>query len=549
MPASGASTTRFGIVIPPSFQRSVSDLTRLVSPARRDAPPFALAFGAVTVRARLRRRHRSRSPSATLHIPLVEQPQARQCEQRVDVVDLLAEGHDSARQSSGGDRRRVVAELLAQPAEHAVDLGGEAVDHARPDRLDGRLPDQRARRLEVDLRDRRRAAGECLHRDLDARPDDAADVLAGGPDDVVRDRGAEVDDHACAADALVRRDRVDEPVGADLARVVDPDRHAAAQPGPDDRHRVAEIALRHRRPLRPQLRHRRGEDRRVEVGERQVAQREQVAQPRAQLVGGLLAHRRVPPVVHQLLAAERPHVRLRVAGVDYEQHRPDYARRPMAAVLYAFPASHPCAAAERALQLKALPYRRVDMLPGIYPALQRARFGARTVPGVEFEDGTRVVGSRPILRALEERAPEPALLPADGDLRARVERAEEWGDQVLQPLARRLIWAALRRSPASVPSYAEGARLPVPRALARASAPLTALWGQARNLDRADRWIAGGTLGGVEPNAADLQIGASLALLLTVGDLRPLLDARPAAHLARRWFPDYPGAVPGGTLP
>jgi len=238
----------------------------------------------------------------------------------------------------------------------------------------------------------------------------------------------------------------------------------------------------------------------------------------------------------------------------------------MAAVLYAFPASHPCAAAERALQLKALPYRRVDMLPGIYPALQRARFGARTVPGMEFEDGTRVVGSRPILRALEERAPEPALLPADGDLRARVERAEEWGDQVLQPLARRLIWAALRRSPASVPSYAEGARLPVPRALARASAPLTALWGQARNraraatvradlislprhLDRVDRWIAGGTLGGVEPNAADLQIGASLALLLTVGDLRPLLDARPAAHLARRWFPDYPGAVPGGTLP
>jgi glutathione S-transferase len=237
----------------------------------------------------------------------------------------------------------------------------------------------------------------------------------------------------------------------------------------------------------------------------------------------------------------------------------------MTAVLYAFPASHPCAVVERALQLKRVPYRRVDMLPG-YSLLQRARFGAATVPGVEFADGRRVVGSRPILRALEERAPEPALLPPEGDLRARVERAEEWGDQVLQALARRVVWAALRRSPRSLPTYTEGARLPIPRPLARASAPLTALWGQTRNkagdamvradilslpahLDRIDGWIADGTLGGEVANAADLQIGASLALLLTVGDLRPLVEARPASELARRWFAGYPGATPAGTLP
>jgi glutathione S-transferase len=238
----------------------------------------------------------------------------------------------------------------------------------------------------------------------------------------------------------------------------------------------------------------------------------------------------------------------------------------MPAVLYAFPASHPCAAIERALQLKDVPYRRVDMLPLVFPLLQRARFGARTVPGIEFEDGARVLGSRPIVRALEERAPEPALLPAADDLRARVERAEEWGDQVLQPLARRVIWAALRRSPGSLASYTEGARLPVPLVLARVSAPLTALWGQARSragdanaradlsalpfhLDRIDSWIGRGVMGAAEPNAADLQIGASLALLLTIGDLRPLLEPRPASELARRWFPRYPGAVPAGTLP
>ena len=237
----------------------------------------------------------------------------------------------------------------------------------------------------------------------------------------------------------------------------------------------------------------------------------------------------------------------------------------MTTVLYAFPASHPCAVVERALQLKDVPYRRVDMLPG-YSVLQRARFGASTVPGLQFDDGARVVGSRASLRALDERAPEPPLLPADGERRAHVERAEEWGDQVLQPLARRVVWAALRRSPGSLPSYSEGSPLPVPRPVARLSAPLTALWGQTRNgagdatvradllalpshLARVDRWVEDGTLGGAEPNAADLQIGASLALLLTVGDLRPLLESRPSARLARRWFASYPGSVPADALP
>jgi glutathione S-transferase len=238
----------------------------------------------------------------------------------------------------------------------------------------------------------------------------------------------------------------------------------------------------------------------------------------------------------------------------------------MTAVLYAIPASHPCATVERALQLKGVPYRRVELIPGVHVPLQQARFGARSVPGVTFDDGARVVGSRPIVRALEERVAEPPLLPAERELRARVERAEEWGDQVLQPLVRRVVWAALRREPSAIESYTEGARLPVPRPLARASAPLVALTSQRRNgaddatvradllslpmhLDRIDGWIADGTLGGEAPNAADLQIGASLGLLLTVEDARPLLDERPAAGLARRWFPEYPGAVPAGALP
>src|SRR5918999_2682070 len=169
---------------------------------------------------------------------------------------------------------------------------------------------------------------------------------------------------------------------------------------------------------------------------------------------------------------------------------------------------------------------------------QQARFGAGTVPGIVFGDGEHVVGTRPIMRALEARAPSPPLLPADGERRAQVERAEEWGDQVLQALARRVIWAALRRAPDAIPSYLEGSKLAVPEAFARVTSPLVARMAATLNgatdpsvradlialgtthLPRVERWIKAGVLGGPDANAADLQIGSSLRILLTIEDLR-----------------------------
>jgi glutathione S-transferase len=236
------------------------------------------------------------------------------------------------------------------------------------------------------------------------------------------------------------------------------------------------------------------------------------------------------------------------------------------AVLYATPASHPCAVAERALQAKALDYRRVDLIPVLHRPLQRARFGIRTVPGVIFADGARVGGSRAIVRALEARAPEPSLLPADASLRAQVERAEEWGDQVLQPIARRVSLTALSRTPGSAASYLEGARLPLPAPLARVSAPLIPRLSRLVNritdadvradllalpahLERIGGWISEGTLGGRDLNAADIQIAASLRLLLTLDDVAPLVVGRSAGSLALCVFPAYPGRVAAGALP
>ena len=108
---------------------------------------------------------------------------------------------------------------------------GEAVDEPRLERGVGGAPDRRLRRLEVDLEQPRRALGQGVERDLDARREHAAEVLAVRRDDVVVDRGAEVDRDARRPDPLVGGERVHQPVGADLVRVVHPDRHAGLEPG------------------------------------------------------------------------------------------------------------------------------------------------------------------------------------------------------------------------------------------------------------------------------------------------------------------------------
>jgi glutathione S-transferase len=62
-------------------------------------------------------------------------------------------------------------------------------------------------------------------------------------------------------------------------------------------------------------------------------------------------------------------------------------------------------------------------------------------------------------------------------------------------------------------------------------------------LDQVDRLMQEDVLGGGEPNAADFQIGASVALLMTFDDVCVRIESRPAADLARRLYPWYPGRV------
>ncbi len=233
--------------------------------------------------------------------------------------------------------------------------------------------------------------------------------------------------------------------------------------------------------------------------------------------------------------------------------------------LYVLPGSHPCAAVEAGLKLKSISYRRVDLLPFAQVVIGPLRYGGTTVPGMRIE-GERVVGSRTIMRRLDALVAEPPLLPAPSEASyARVLEAERWGDEVLQGAPRRLIAAAFRRHPAAMESYAGDARLPLPRPLLRPAMPLTArlmvirskahddsaraeLAALPSQLDRVDGWIAEGLIGGEQPNAADLQIGSSIRLLMSLGDVRPLIDGRPAAQLMR-YFPPMVGEVRAGVLP
>jgi glutathione S-transferase len=233
--------------------------------------------------------------------------------------------------------------------------------------------------------------------------------------------------------------------------------------------------------------------------------------------------------------------------------------------LYVLPGSHPCAAVEAALRMKSIDFQRVDLVPMTQIVVGPVLYGGNRVPGMRI-DGERIAGSRTIMRRLDELVPEPALVPPAGTPSyAQVLEAERWGDEVLQSVPRRILDVAFLRRPEAMLSYVGDARLPLPKAMMRPSAPLTArlmaMWNRASDdaaradlaalpaqLDRIDGWIVDGLLGGEQPNAADLQIGSTIRLLLTIGDVRPLVDAHPAARLAR-YFPRAVGEVPAGTLP
>ncbi|WP_354701324.1 hypothetical protein DSM112329_01637 [Paraconexibacter sp. AEG42_29] len=230
----------------------------------------------------------------------------------------------------------------------------------------------------------------------------------------------------------------------------------------------------------------------------------------------------------------------------------------MDATLYGIPMSHPVITARLALAHKRVHVDERTLLAGAHPLLLAARgFRPTTVPALRI-DGQRVQGTLAICQALERLVPSPPLYPADPQVRADVEAAERWGEQVLQPVPRRLIrrtlvisgsqrrWFAETAMPLPAPGLVAAALAPTARgfaALVRSSRASTVadLDALDRHLDHVDALIAAGTIGGAERNAADCQIAPSVRMLLAFADLHDRVAAHaPAAELALRLVPDYP---------
>ena len=230
--------------------------------------------------------------------------------------------------------------------------------------------------------------------------------------------------------------------------------------------------------------------------------------------------------------------------------------------LHVLPPSHPCMTAETALRLKGLEFEKVSLTPGPHNEEMERVYGEgnKTVPGLLVDDEP-VHGSVAILERLEQLAPEPSLYP--DAIADRVREAERWGDGDLQDLGRRIPWGALHFRPEALGTFGGAGPLD-PAGTDFAMKYVRASWkyhgitaqrladdlaGLPEKLDHIDALAADGVIGGDEPTAADLQIGATVRVLLCVGDVRPLVEGRPAEQLARRWFPDYTGDVPAGAFP
>lgn len=230
--------------------------------------------------------------------------------------------------------------------------------------------------------------------------------------------------------------------------------------------------------------------------------------------------------------------------------------------LHVLPPSHPSRAAEAALEYKGLDFEKVVLNPGEHTSAMEEIYGEgrTTVPGLVV-DGDPVHGSVAILERLEEIAPDPTLYPEP--IADAVHEAERWGDDELQQLGRNLGWGALHFRPESMGAMGGAGQLD-PAGTEFAIKYVRASWkyhgitavqlaedleGLPAKLDHVDQLAADGIIGGGEPTAADLQIGSTIRVFLIIGDLKPLVEGRPGAEIAMRWFPDYPGDIPAGAFP
>jgi glutathione S-transferase len=130
------------------------------------------------------------------------------------------------------------------------------------------------------------------------------------------------------------------------------------------------------------------------------------------------------------------------------------AERP---VLWQLQISHYNEKVRWALDYKRIPHTRRSMLPGVHQLIVKRKAGIVTSPVLEL-DGRGIGDSSAILLAMEERWPDPPLIPANTMQRRRALRLEDWFDEELGPHIRRAVYFDLLPYPdVVIPLFTDGA--------------------------------------------------------------------------------------------
>lgn len=230
--------------------------------------------------------------------------------------------------------------------------------------------------------------------------------------------------------------------------------------------------------------------------------------------------------------------------------------------LHALPPSHPCKTVGAALDYKEIDYEWVNLDFGKHNDQITELYGeGRTrVPGLTIGD-ERIHGSTEILWRLEELAPEKPLYPEG--IAEEVREAELWGDRVVQDLGRRIPWGGLYFRPELL-GRMNGIDELDPAGTDFAMKFVRSTWKYHKissvqiaedlekfpgMIDEIDSMAEKGLVDGENPTAADLQIGSSIWVIGTVGDVRPVLAGSAAERIAERYFGEIPELIPAGALP
>jgi glutathione S-transferase len=231
-------------------------------------------------------------------------------------------------------------------------------------------------------------------------------------------------------------------------------------------------------------------------------------------------------------------------------------------VLHVVPFSHPCLAVTAVLDRHGLEYETVEMMSGTHGDTIESIYGEgnRTVPGLLVDDEP-VHGTTAIFEKLDELVDDADLYP--GAVAAAIREAERGIAEDLQTAGRNLTFGALYFRPEALGTFAgtgplDPAGTDFAIKLARGAwryIGITAvtlaedLAKLPEQLDIVDELIEAGVVGGDEPTAVDYQIGSSLHLLMQIGDVRPLIEGRPAQKLVDSWFERGPADIPAGAFP